>query len=127
MGENVNRTMHRFSDEEVAKVVHAANTAVQEILGDESPSEYRLMNEPEEIRQSAVHGVRKARSGATPEQMWESWSEFKRSQGWTWGPEKDPEKKTHPCLVDKYDDLPEDQKIKDVVFLANVRALTVGA
>lgn len=124
MGENVRFS---FTDEQVAKVVHAANTAVQEILGDESPSQYRLDNESEHIRHSAVAGVRRARSGATPEQMWENWAEFKRSEGWVYGPEKDPEKKTHPNLVDKYDDLPEGQKIKDVVFLANVRALTVGA
>jgi hypothetical protein len=127
MTEDMNTARHRWDDLSVAAVVHAANTAVQEHLGDDSPSEYRLWNEPEDIRDSAVAGVVKARSGATPEQMWESWAEFKRAQGWKWGPEKDREKMTHPCLVDEYEMLPQGQRDKDVVFLAIVRALTVGA
>jgi hypothetical protein len=39
---------------------------------------------------------------------------------------KDPEAKTHPCLV-PYDDLPEYQQLKDRVFLAIRRELTCEA
>lgn len=115
---------HRYSDREVAAVVHAANTALQEIQGDESPSGYRLSGESPETQASAINGVRTARNGATPEQMHEAWREHKASQGWSYGPEKDPDKRTHPCMV-PYGELPEDQKDKDRLFLAITTALTM--
>lgn len=115
-----------FTPEQIAAVVHAANTALQGILGDPLPSSYVLANEDAEIQESAVHGVRLALTGMTPEQMHKEWCDFKRAHGWTYGPEKDPEQKTHPCLVE-WNELPDRQKIKDIVFLANVRALAVGA
>ena len=36
----------------------------------------------------------------------EVWSETRISQGWTYGPERNDELKTHPCLV-SYEELPE--------------------
>lgn len=46
----------------------------------------------------------------------ENWMKYKAEEGWKYGPVKDPEKKEHPCMV-PYNDLPEDQKIKDLVVL----------
>lgn len=42
----------------------------------------------------------------------EIWSETRIQQGWTYGPERNGEKKTHPCLV-PYDKLPETEKEYD--------------
>ena len=42
----------------------------------------------------------------------EVWSKMRMSQGWTYGPERNDVKKTHPCLV-PYDELPEEEKIYD--------------
>jgi hypothetical protein len=52
------------------------------------------------------------------------WAEGKRAQGWAWGPEKDLARKKHPCLTGHYTDLPEDQRVKDRLFLAIVYAMT---
>ena len=42
----------------------------------------------------------------------EVWVEARISQGWTFGEQRDDEKKTHPCLV-PYEELPEEEKEYD--------------
>jgi len=42
--------------------------------------------------------------------------------GWVYGKLKDGDKKTHPCIV-PFDELPEYQKKKDMLFCAIVDAL----
>lgn len=42
----------------------------------------------------------------------ELWASLRLSQGWKWGPERDDQAKTHPCLV-AYDELPESEKDYD--------------
>ena len=42
----------------------------------------------------------------------EVWAETRISQGWTYGEQRDDEKKTHPCLV-PYAELPEEEKEYD--------------
>lgn len=42
----------------------------------------------------------------------EVWSQNRMKDGWTYGPVRDDEKKTHPCLV-PYEDLPEGEKDYD--------------
>lgn len=42
----------------------------------------------------------------------EVWAETRISQGWTYGEQRNDEKKTHPCLV-PYEDLPEEEKEYD--------------
>ena len=39
----------------------------------------------------------------------EEWAAGRIAEGWTWGPERDDEKKHHPCLV-AYEDLPESER-----------------
>lgn len=106
----------------IAQVCHEVNRALQVIEGDPavSPHWYKA---PESQRKSAVEGVREAQAGATPEQLHEKWYTYKESFGWVHGPKKDEDNKTHPCLV-PYADLPENQKQKDAVFSAIVKALS---
>ncbi len=42
----------------------------------------------------------------------EVWAQSRMSQGWTWGPQRSDELKTHPCLV-PYEELPEVEKQYD--------------
>jgi hypothetical protein len=113
-----------YSDEQVARVCHEANKALQYIHGDPAPSQ-PWDCESDETRQSAIDGVSSVRRGTTPRELHESWMAFKREHGWVYGPEKDPEARTHPCMVD-YDALPQEQRDKDQLFFMIVTALTVS-
>ncbi len=108
--------------EAIARITHEANRALQIETGDPAISP-PWDDAPPWQRDSAVDGVRKAIEGATPEHLHQSWCQFKRADGWRYGPVKDAAAKTHPCLVD-YAILPADQKLKDDVFSAVVAALT---
>ena len=46
------------------------------------------------------------------ENVHEVWAQARMAEGWTYGPVKDPEKKTTPQLV-PYDELPESEKEYD--------------
>lgn len=104
----------------IAKVCHEANRAVQQYTGEAVNPHWDALDE--ELKQSAIDGVRGVISGNTPEQSHENWCQFKLDHGWTYGEVKDMELKQHPCLVD-YDALPAEQKLKDHVFVAIVKSL----
>ena len=44
------------------------------------------------------------------------------AEGWVWGPVKDFDKKTHPCLI-PYSELPLEQQRKDAIFQGVVRGV----
>jgi len=111
-----------MNHEEIAHVCHEANRAIQQVTGDPAVSP-PWDEAPEWQRESAVEGVAKAVGGATPEQLHQSWCDFKAADGWVYGPVKDEVAKTHPCLVG-YDELPPEQRQKDAVFSAIVCALS---
>lgn len=75
-------------------------------------------------RESVIDGVEHALKypDATPEDSHSNWMAGKIANGWVYGEVKDPEAKTHPCML-PYDQLPEFQRKKDALFLAIVRAL----
>jgi RyR domain. len=102
-----------------AQICHEANRAIQLNTGDDNPSP-KWADAPRHVKASAVDGVVKALNGATPEELHESWCDFKVKEGWKYGKEKDFEKLTHPCLVN-YDQLPPEQKLKDHVFSSIVQ------
>jgi hypothetical protein len=105
----------------IAQVVHEANRAYCQTLGDESQLSWA--NAPEWQRDSALSGVNGILAGTItrPEQSHESWLEEKQRTGWKYGPVKDADKKEHPCFVE-YRFLPPEQKLKDAVFFAIVKA-----
>jgi len=51
-----------------------------------------------------------------------NWVDDKLKEGWIYGLVKDPEGKTHPCLVE-YNELPEPQKKKDEVVIRTYLAV----
>jgi hypothetical protein len=111
-----------MKEDEIARLCHATNRALQIITGDPAPSpEWDAA--PSWQRLSAIEGVRHAVAGQSPEQLHESWCAAKVADGWRFGAVKDADAKTHPCLV-AYADLPAEQKAKDAVFHVIVTALT---
>lgn len=106
-----------------ARSAHEVNRAYCAALGD--ASQVPWAEAPEWQRVSARNGVRGALRGNTPEQSHQGWLDEKRAAGWVYGPVKDAEKKTHPCIV-PYAELPPEQRMKDTLFLAVVRATAVA-
>ena len=60
-------------------------------------------------------------SEVPPSASHDSWLKQKKADGWKWGPEKNPDKKEHPCCL-PYEQLPADQRMKDYLFGAIVKA-----
>lgn len=106
---------------DIARIVHEANRAYCETLGDHSQVAWD--EAPEWQRESALHGVEGILNGSIrrPEDSHESWLAEKVRTGWKFGPVKDAEKKEHPCFL-PYSELPPEQRIKDDIFFAVVRA-----
>ena len=111
-----------LSIEAIARVCHEANRAYCLELGDDSQPPWD--EAPDWQKQSAAEGVKAVHLNPdrTPRESHEGWMDQKASDGWQWGPEKDAAKKTHPCMV-PYDELPEDQRVKDELFTGIARAL----
>lgn len=108
--------------ESIARVCHEANRALCQAFGDDSQPAWE--DAPDWQRDSAIKGVAAIRAGLVtrPQDSHESWMAEKVAAGWTYGRKKDPEAKTHPCMV-PFEDLPPSQQMKDYVFLAIAKAL----
>jgi hypothetical protein len=109
---------------DIARICHEANRAYCEATGDHSQKSW---DEAEAWqRESAVQGVVYALANpqAGPSDQHYAWMRDKVAAGWSYGPEKDAEARTHPCLV-PYQELPVEQRRKDALFLGIVRALSV--
>lgn len=109
-------------EESIAKVCHEANRAYCAALGDHSQKPWA--EAPAWQRQSAVTGVQFviANPDAGPDASHNSWLAEKQAAGWNYGARKDEANKLHPCFV-PYDALPAEQKVKDYIFGAIVRAM----
>lgn len=106
-----------------SELAHEANRILCALSGDNS--QVAWAQAPEWQRASAINGVKTALGGATPQQQHEAWCADKHAAGWVYGVTKDPEKKTHPCLV-PYSDLPAAQRAKDTLYGAVVRAMATA-
>lgn len=105
----------------IARVAHEVNRAYCQALGDNSQPSFE--EAPGWQRDSALLGVNLHADGEHgPEASHASWMAQKLADGWTYGPVKDPEAKTHPCLV-PFKQLPPEQQAKDYLFRAVVHAL----
>lgn len=105
--------------EACARAAHEANRAYCIAIGDTSQSSWD--DAPEWQKDSVCKGVVGALAGNTPEQSHESWLAEKVRTGWVYGAVKDPDAKTHPCMV-PYAELPPEQRAKDALYLTVVRA-----
>lgn len=106
----------------IAQVAHEVNRGYCLSLGDDSQPAWS--EAPQWQRDSALAGVRAHLDSPelTPGESHARWMAHKESDGWVYGIEKDPEAKTHPCMI-AYEDLPQEQRSKDYIFKAVVEAL----
>lgn len=115
--------MSTLSPAQIAQVCHEANRALQLIQNDPAiPVAEPWDDLPTEQQDVVVGGVEHALIGASPRDLHRSWLIAKARDGWRYGPVKDAEARTHPCMV-SYELLPNAQRVKDALFAAVVRAL----
>lgn len=110
---------------EIAVIAHAANLAYRTILGDE-PGPGWLDMDPAE-QESVIAGVCAVLAGSVngPAYSHKAWYDRKLSEGWVYGTVKDVEAKIHPNMIAHgvWGDLPDDERRKDLLFLAVVVSL----
>lgn len=75
----------------------------------------------EAARESVRKGVVGVLAGNTPRDSHANWTQTRLADGWVYGEVKDEKQKTHPNLV-PYDDLPSDQRAKNILFVDSVKA-----
>ncbi|MCK5603660.1 hypothetical protein KAR91_17370 [Candidatus Pacearchaeota archaeon] len=108
--------------EDIARVCHEANKGLCETQGDFSQLPYDYS--PRWQKDSAIIGVtfNLAHPDAPASASHDNWLTEKYAHGWIYGPVKCEKAKTHPCCV-PFDELPEEQKVKDHLFKAIVATL----
>jgi hypothetical protein len=107
---------------DIARVCHAANREYCRLIGETPQPPWD--EAPPWMRFSSFSGVefRLANPEAPESAQHEQWMAEKINAWWRYGPIKDAEAKTHPCLV-PYNELSEEQRCKDRLFIAIVNAL----
>ncbi len=107
--------------EQIARTCHEVNRAYCISIGDHSQPTWD--GAPDWQKNSAINGVNYhlANPDSKPEDSHNNWMAEKQRDGWKYGPEKNPETKEHPCFV-PYDELPKEQQVKDLLFIAVVRS-----
>lgn len=114
----VDEVLNKDFIEATARMCHEINRVMQAMNAGEELS--KTWNDyDEDYKEIARRGVRKALEGSTPEEQHEAWLKDKAADGWVYGPVKDFEKKTHPCMV-RYEDLDTVDKFKDMMFITVV-------
>lgn len=107
---------------DIAIVCHEANRAYCEALGDDGLKSWNASSDWQRL--SVIDGVawRMRNMDAPAAATHDNWLRFKRLEGWSYGPARAPAKKQHPgCVL--FDQLPPEQRAKDELFAAIVRAL----
>lgn len=118
--------------EDIARLTHEANLGIQLADGDPRPSGHwgALTRGEQQEQAQSVRESLLLLAGAgwdvsvAVELDWRRWAAGKLAGGWVHGPEKDPVKKTHPCLVGSYAELPPMQRVKDYVRLSIIATLS---
>ena len=107
---------------DIAKVCHAANKIICELNDDFSRKDW---NDSEKWQtDSSILGVEYIINNPNPSDsiLHDSWSNERIAAGWKYGPIKDANLKTHPCLV-PFESLPKFQQAKDALFAGICKSL----
>lgn len=104
---------------EIAASCHEANRVWCAFNGDNSQLSWE--DAPDWQRSSAFNGVlfRLTNLNAPASASHDSWMAQKIAEGWVYGEVKDPEARTHPCMV-PFEQLSREQQFKDELFTAIV-------
>lgn len=107
---------------DIARICHEANRAL--CIANNDHSQMSWESAPEWQIDSCVAGVRFVlmNPDTTPDAQHKHWMDVKSIDGWKYGPDKNPETKEHPCMQ-PWSELPETQRVKDVLFGSIVRTL----
>lgn len=106
----------------IAEFAHEINRAYCEAIGDQSQPKWADL--PAHLQAGIMMGVEaNIDSIMSPEQSHSVWMEEKRRTGWRYAPVKNVEAREHPCMV-PWDLLPQDQRVKDYLFVAVMRLFT---
>lgn len=112
--------MNTISIEQLARVVHEANRAYQEVLGQPVDPSWP---DADWRRQSTIESVLDILRGNTDFKVQhERWMAERIAAGWTHGAVKDAEAKTNPLLL-PWEQLPETEKAKNNLRLSIVQSL----
>lgn len=117
--------------EQIARMAHEVQRQWCRMLGDFSHGQWNEATESK--RASAIARVeyaveykgpnwRESFRCYDPRDQHDRWMLLKLRDGWRYGPIKDVVNKIHPCLL-PWDDLPPEQRIKDIFFVEVVRAM----
>lgn len=111
-----------MTNQDIAKGCYEANRLYCKSIGDNSQPEWDKAESWQKI--SVLNGVDfvLANPDATASESHENWVKEKMLNGWKWGEKKNAATKEHPCLQ-AFGKLPEDQKIKDEIFMAVAKQL----
>lgn len=103
-----------------AQIAHEANRAFSLQNGDASQPSWA--DAPDHVKASAINGVMAIiqNPNLSPADCHANWIAHKTQEGWKYGSVRDEDKKTHPYMV-PYQELPEQARLKDVVFGAAAR------
>lgn len=106
----------------IAMVCHEINAAFCMAQGDSSQPSWK--DAPQWQKDSAITGVKfhLDNPNALASSSHDSWMKEKINTGWVYGELKDPELKTHHCLV-PFNELPVMQQAKDFLFRQTVHSL----
>lgn len=107
--------------EAMAEVAYEANRAYNDTIGNPWIDPPWAGLEPW-YRAAIIDGVEGVLAGQLPPQLHSRWCAYYIQLGWTYGPVKDLEAKTHPNLV-SWDKLPPEQQLKDVLFREHILML----
>ena len=109
--------------EQIAQVCHEINRAFCQSMGDGSQPFWKYA--PDWQKTSAINGVNfhLLNPNAGADASHNSWMKEKVDAGWVYGEVKNPDAKTHPCIV-PFDQLPKEQQAKDFLFRQVVHSLS---
>lgn len=108
--------------EDIARICYETIRAYRLVLHEEAEPSWDKA--PKSVRDANIMGVlyNLNHPGISSKQSHEEWVRAMQSTGWKYGPLKNSEKQEHPCLV-PYEQLSDEQKKKDALFIAVVHAL----
>lgn len=111
-----------MDDKQIASVCCEVHQAYCQALGDDSQRCWSLASQWEKQSTIAVVKFIHENRDVGPAAIHQEWLRQKKADGWVYGERKDEQRKEHPCMMD-WAFLPQEQRAKDFIFHAVVRAL----